>query len=356
MTPHSLFFPGYRVNNAGYTESVAKRWMQLRIFDSGYTGQKPKPLRGAYHPFSYEVADVQMTLEQLYYDGKSWKKGDHLHAATYGLNFPDIPSMNLLYNRALDELNEKTRGSLDLSVDIAEFGQTVKMFKITDQVIDFTRVFRRRFGTLKSAANAWLQYTYGVKPLLGSLYGVAEEIDRFVLNKTEQFRVRVVEKVPLGRFGYYSPNGYVYVPTDTRLKRSITLGVCLDQRDRDVTRLTSLNPLSIAWELTPYSFVADWFLDVGSYLRNLETSLLYANRFKSGFRTDLVALDGSFDYWSPYQPTGWNNHYVGSCRYRSVTRSVLSSYPVPRLPSFQVNLGSSRLLSAAALLSTLLKR
>lgn len=31
-------------------------------------------------------------------------------------------------------------------------------------------------------------------------------------------------------------------------------------------------PLGVAWEATPFSFVADWFFPIGDYLKNLETS------------------------------------------------------------------------------------
>jgi hypothetical protein len=38
------------------------------------------------------------------------------------------------------------------------------------------------------------------------------------------------------------------------------------------SRMGLVNPLSIAWEVVPFSFVVDWFLPVGNFLENL-TSL-----------------------------------------------------------------------------------
>lgn len=35
------------------------------------------------------------------------------------------------------------------------------------------------------------------------------------------------------------------------------------------------NPLSVAWELIPFSFVVDWFLPIGKYLDALDVPLLY---------------------------------------------------------------------------------
>lgn len=40
-------------------------------------------------------------------------------------------------------------------------------------------------------------------------------------------------------------------------------------------RFGLLNPLSVAWELMPLSFVADWFLPIGSYLSGFDANLRF---------------------------------------------------------------------------------
>ena len=127
-----------------------------------------------------------------------------------------------------------------------------------------------------------------------------------------------------------------------------------------MARWTSLNPVSIAWELTPYSFVVDWFYDLGGYLRNLETGLLYNTRFKSGYKSELYLWES--DEIAPMGGThavGDNSWRIQACKQRTrrvqFYRTKLTSYPLPHLPRLDAKLGSSRLLSAASLLTQKLR-
>jgi hypothetical protein len=275
----------------------------------------------------------------------------------------NIPGYNFdhLYNEALEKLTSKLRGDLDLSIDLAEAHKTAKMLHIKDQVIDYTKTFVRRFGPIKAASNAWLAYTYGVKPLVQSLFGVAEENLRVVINNTARLRVRANDVTGVdwvetdtclgGNIRWLKPKGTV--------KYSVTLGVDVRTDQFDISRWSSLNPVSIAWELLPFSFVFDWFLNVGGYLRNMETYLLNANKFRSGYRTNFVRADLRWEdtsYSGTDATSTWRSIYNGTGKFTILDRTVLSSYPAPTLPSLRADLGSSRLLSGAALLGQLLGR
>ena len=105
------------------------------------------------------------------------------------------------------------------------------------------------------------------------------------------------------------------------------------------------------------------FRSVGSYLRNFETALLYGARFKSGYVSELYYYDGSEDSLPGQKfsfPTAnppkyvYNDYTSGRIRIRKFRRTKLTSYPLPRPPSFKVDLGSEQLLSLAALLRQLL--
>jgi hypothetical protein len=126
-----------------------------------------------------------------------------------------------------------------------------------------------------------------------------------------------------------------------------------------LSNFTSLNPVSIAWELTPYSFVVDWFIDVGGYLRNLETACTHGSTFVNGFYTEGYRLDVSCQSFGSYTD---GSNYIhtqdlkGSTVITKGRRTTLGSYPLPRIPQFKMDLGASRLLNAAALLSQHLGR
>ena len=133
--------------------------------------------------------------------------------------------------------------------------------------------------------------------------------------------------------------------------------VLLAQQGFDPGRWTSLNPISTGYEAIPYSFVLDWLIDVGSYLRDVETALLYGNRFIGGYVTHLTACDAGAEISFLRRTSGgWTYFGQGpsSGRYRRMSRSLLANYPLPRLPTFKADLGTSRLWSAAALLTQFL--
>lgn len=335
---------------------------KLHISTTGYTGKRlnthPLPVH-AYHLNVQDFSLIQNFSNYQYADGSKLEgSGGYISHISQGVSY--IPTYNAaaLEAKALDKLTDKVRGDLDLSIDLAEAHQTARMINATSKVADYTRVFTRRFGALKTAGNAFLEYTYGVKPLVQDVYAAADENIRIVINKTQRIRARAVDFWTPTHVQFSTVDGTFNFPiTGGNVKFSISYGLDMSTDQWDPARWSSLNPVSIAWEILPYSFVADWFLNVGGYLRNLETYLLYANKFRSGYKTVLAAGDvqvtaqGTVSNVWPHQQ--WL--YTGRLRHRDITRTLLSSYPCPALPSFNARLGSSRLLSAASLFSTLLK-
>lgn len=352
-----------KVGNQTYTTfPSSSRFISRR--QTGYTGKRPKkPMPPHDYMFVYE--DIRMSTDYDYIDMSDNHligRGPCLAPNTNNgitLN-PSFDSLDATLSAdALSKLNDKTRGDLDISVDLAEAHKTAKMLNFTQKVVDYTKMFTRKFALLKPAANAWLEYTYGVKPLLRTLYGAADENLRVVINKTQSFTARasgvfVPTSIPINTIW-----GVITFPVvSSNLKRSWTYGVNIATDQFDLARWSSLNPASIAWELQPYSFVVDWFFNVGGYLRNMETYLLYNNKFRSGYRTILTTGDLNFEKRTTSLPNYKyvNDHNYGYARLVIIQRSVLNSYPVPSLPSLRARLGSSRLLSAASLLAQMLGR
>lgn len=123
----------------------------------------------------------------------------------------------------------------------------------------------------------------------------------------------------------------------------------------DLARWTSLNPISIAWELMPYSFVVDWFYDIGSTLRNFETALLY-NQYVTGYVDELYVAVSKEDVDLKKRPAfqGYRYRSKGYRRKIDFNRSVLTSAPLPRKPQWKVSMGWQRWMSAWALSSQVL--
>lgn len=313
---------------------------------------------------------------------------------------------SLVEQTALERLNDRVRGSLDLATSLAEAGQTAKMLNLVQrfkagvvdmkrsyarEIADKIRSFRGRRDAEKAlrrwqdglrdrhpgsynpvppkrglvdrlsglAANGWCEFTYGWKPLISDIRGIAENVVGHVRNN-DVIKVKVTREINVTRPNPITIGGYSAVH-DCKLTgfTRVTYGIRLKPNwDEGLAKWSSLNPLSVAWELIPYSFVVDWFLDIGSYMRNLETSLLYANNFRDGYKSVLSVINLKLEASGSQIAFGQRYAVFGLTAERRVSifqRSVLSAYPTPSIPSFQVDLGSSQLLSAAALLRQLLR-
>jgi len=345
-----------------YSNNPSSSQFVLRT-QSGYKGKKPKtnPMEMHAYRLNCQRMSIAHSATYAYTDGSmEYALGPALSATINGATFLPTYDWNPLKNAAIAKLGDNVRGNLDVSVDLAEAHKTAHMLKLQRKVIDYTRVFTRKWGVIKSAANAWLEYTYGVKPLLQTLYGVADENLRTVINKTSRFSARVSSRYVPQTCTVWTIFGPVAFPVrDSNIKVSVSIGCDMRTDQFDLARWSSLNPVSIAWELLPYSFVVDWFLNVGGYLRDMETYLLYANKFRSGYMTTLVTggcnlqlIDFGKGPGEIYHQSVW----AGGVTVVDIQRSILSSYPAPTLPSFDARLGSSRLISGAALLGQLLGR
>jgi hypothetical protein len=328
---------------------------------SGYNGVFPSTRPLPNHDYTLVCQDYGISQTALYtytsgYVRKEIAGGPGLGNLIKGVTLFPEPDWSLLEAQALEKLSSSVRGDLDLSVDLAEAGKTVKMLKMTDQVTSIAKTMvNRRLGALKGLGSLLLLHTYGAKPLMQSIFGLAEENLAKVRNAVQHHRVRATGafrptqiQVPLNGYDYVFP-----VIGSGSMKYSITIGVDMTPAEWDGARFSSLNPVSIAWELLPLSFVADWFLNVGGYLRQMETALLYARNFNSGYRSKILAGTVDFgSYRKSSSPQGTvDDRWFGSATLFSQTRRVLSGYPAPRFPSFKASLGSSQMLSAAALLS-----
>jgi len=266
-------------------------------------------------------------------------------------------------SEALEKFYDQLRGTVDLSVDLAQSGQVVKMLK------DAVNVKKHILGTLpllaefiqpggkvrlgKAAANAHLQWIYGWKPLISTLHGsignLGQTADNMLAIKARATKTKGAAyngPVPFGKItgGTEDYSARYEVVAEFRPPSGTLQNLAL---------YTSLNPVSIAWELLPYSFVADWFLNIGGYVRMMESAALSQTRFTNGYQTTGTRVIVS----ATCSVILGNNSIVdiGTANSYSVSstknRTVLTAAPYPNFPRFRVDLGSSQLLAAASLLS-----
>jgi hypothetical protein len=120
------------------------------------------------------------------------------------------------------------------------------------------------------------------------------------------------------------------------------------------------NPVSLAWELLPFSFVADWFIPIGDFLEALEA--WKGMTFLGGSKTTFTRIktDSAITYSGPAvgNPTV-NIQLNADFRNEQIrlVRTALNTWPSPVLPSFNKTglSAGNRGANAIALLKTVFK-
>jgi hypothetical protein len=198
---------------------------------------------------------------------------------------------------------------------------------------DVERAFKRSRMPLsptaasRQAAQAWLELQYGWMPLLKDAEGAAQALAQ-QLNEPAVQTYRVRMKKPI-----------TATPLSSNIKTFDFDGLARGQligrvKEVNVPALNGLiDPSSVLWELTPWSFVADWFIPIGSYLsaRGLAQSV-------SGTFVTTISKRESFFAQSGVPTGSPQNELVREFNYRhlkvQVQRTVSSSLNTP-FPQFK---------------------
>lgn len=164
-------------------------------------------------------------------------------------------------------------GKQQLGADFGERKKTIDM--VTSrlrQAYDILRFVKRgnyyaavrtlkggRKPKSKKTAELWLEFQYGWKPFVGSIYDICDK--EFPPNP--EIYINEVMTRP-----FYETRGNM--STDGRYRSTCSFLVQMQSPlHASAEKLGLMNPVSIAWELVPFSFVVDWFIPISTYLQNL---------------------------------------------------------------------------------------
>lgn len=265
---------------------------------------------------------------------------------------------SVLYNRALNRLNDKVRNTADWSETIAEASQLKRMANLAASAVDLAKSGKSKVA---KAAGAYLSLKLGWQPLMQTIFDTADAIIGSNLRQglicvrggaTE--RVNTASRVA-------APVGYSTKVWNQTIegKQGVRFEIWMQGKvGNSLSDFTTLNPVLLGWNLVPYSFVVDWFYDIGGYLENIELALLYDAQMVSG---SVTYLDGRYlkevaiPHWIPGLDAFVSQGEMRR-KYVYFKRQRLTSWPLPRKPHFKVDLGSGQLLTAAALLGAILGR
>lgn len=183
--------------------------------------------------------------------------------------------------RLLNKLADNVRGhSFDASIFAGESREALEMISSRARsVFDSLRALKK--GDLSSFCRAlrvqkrsnrsnvhpkdlnkvWLEYEFGWRPLANDLHDAAHAVFALTnrpVTKTYRSRHRVDGSV-------VTAAGAIPIPADCFTSRVLRLKLVEDYSPLSSLGLT--DPKNVAWELLPYSFVADWVIPIGTYLK-----------------------------------------------------------------------------------------
>lgn len=301
QTIDSLSFPSTFVQTTNDIEidRFHERRAKGEIFNNPYdtikteTKEVPLHIRGNLH-FSNDLIN-----------GTSWRRNfppsgldiglvhrfsllDSLLAPSWTLDtYTDEQTLAL--TRAFAQLNDPTAL---LAVTIGEGKKTVTMLSsIARTMFKVARLIKRGISlkrqilsaadkaTAKQAASAYLQVRYGLRPLYYEVNGYLEAISKWGRDPIRT-RFRAFEKGSKYEFNVASTTvqlqeAYldIELQTDKVTQFVVSGGVLCEALRYHKTQAEQLgltSPLSTVWELIPFSFIVDWFVNTSDLFASFE--------------------------------------------------------------------------------------
>lgn len=250
---------------------------------------------------------------------------------------------------ALGEAIATSRQTYDM---IAETGKTLLQACLALKKGNLPAVWsilKDKRSAIRRGSDLFLQYKYGWQPMMSDIAGLwklfnEQRSQAFIIASKGKSMTQEIHPVN-GDPGLSTVSG-----SGTRSCRTKLYGIVDPNFVRYNDRLGLSNPLSLGWELVPFSFVVDWFVPVGQTLDALRGPARV--NFLGGFST----FRGEVDFISTYFPppaggSDMTNHMRGF----SIDRKTYGSWP--KAGFFATNpFSSSHGQSAIALLLQKLTR
>lgn len=256
-------------------------------------------------------------------------------------------------------LRAKVKDSnLNLAQSLAEYRQTADLFYglASDLVStfrslrsgrglkDIAKYFRKPRGKIvDDVGNRWLQYQYGVRPLVNDIYGSCEALRKKLrdgqfnyVTVSRDVKQDEVQKWPSSSNPVAKAYCQIHHRCTIRSRYKITAAAVKQLSEVGIT-----NPALLAWELIPYSFVVDWLFPVGNWLASLD-ALTGTSEFSYYYSCKTVGrLSGSI----------YGGSFARELDYYSRT-SKQTNLPLPTF-GYKPSLTLEKILSGMALLNQL---
>jgi len=127
-----------------------------------------------------------------------------------------------------------------------------------------------------------LQYRYGIAPLIEDVYNAWKAYETL----TSERKDRVISTRSIKKDWYHNNLRLDPPSVPCELRKKILYEM---KEHLSLPRSLGLtNPAAVLWEKLPWSFVADWFIPIGTYLNNLDIIPALRGRFLTSFSSEVI--------------------------------------------------------------------
>lgn len=361
--------PGVQTRQSLPSGSPTDQLVTVEMTEDSRSLVKRRKPPGWIPPTNYDLASVYRRGSLgIYHEGNSFSSVKYTGAVAGAIgsvwtvdfvtNFAAIPSVVItneltsLQNTALIQArNNLKQMKVDLGTAFGERNQTAHLIgdtasrlarsvrnlrrgRVRDAMRDLGLSSKRGAPRGSNWTNNWLQLQYGWKPLLSDIYGACDALskrDRDDWGVTAKGQARTTLS---GSFANLA-DGTAHFRSASKYELGVYTRV--DAWLGALNALSSLgvtNPLNVAWELVPYSFVVDWFLPVGNWIQSIDATLgveirgVSTTRFRRGVLTGegITHSEGDLFFinnWSVYK------------RDVNVSRAASTDLPFASFPSLK---------------------
>lgn len=237
----------------------------------------------------------------------------------------------------LPELGKTTDMVFGLGRDILAAFRSLRSGKTFSQ---FMRWVKNPNNASKSVARRWLEYNYGWIPTIMDIHGLSESLYRRTKNGWIYVRVSdqdTKEKRISDNFTLDDYHLKQVMSFRRRARYKIASGTLKTLSETGIS-----NPTLAAWELVPYSFVVDYFVNIGDWLSTFDA--LNGVSDLSWYSTNKVEVTASANI------KGYRTQQRAQSVGVMFNRNSLNTTLTADFPQWRPNINARRLANLVALL------
>lgn len=311
----------------------------------------------------YSGADFYMVSPNPGYQCTIRATGDFVRGlesvVSPSLTFPESEIDSMGANCLVSAIAKSKQAELLAGEFLADLDKTLLMIrrplngavKLSSSILKRARQIRTTHATMTAArafSKAWLEYRYGWRPLLSDCTTVVKEFNRKVEANRKR---RLVYRAGMSRERFTTAsldvptpipdqtNWYVKGSRTAKMSVRVSAGTIVEVEPQSnssyYAKTNGLDAGSLpatVWEIVPWSFVVDWFVNVGDWIQactpvpginTLGSWITKVNRLE-------VNSEGQLGFYAGFPSLTWGNLGTSSVVTESVTRDahpVVSNLP-----------------------------